>query len=68
MAVKIKRTESTAIRQARATTLWLLERGYQAHKHYIWQSNEYGLTVIATPGNEAVETVLARAGSEPVDW
>ncbi len=45
--------------QATEITKWLIAKGFYAQTHYIWSRDSTGLKVIATPGNDQVETLLA---------
>jgi hypothetical protein len=45
--------------QAKTISKWLISRGFYAQNHYIWSRDASGLKVIATPGNDQVEMLLA---------
>jgi hypothetical protein len=58
MAVRIE-VKTDAKSQAKKISAWLIARGFYAQNHYIWSRDTGGLKVIATPGNDQVELLLA---------
>jgi hypothetical protein len=58
MAVKIN-VKTDVKGQAKTITKWLISRGFHAQNHYIWSRDTSGLKIIATPGNDQVEMLLA---------